>query len=212
MEILTDIVITASLYLLLLGNAVAVLIGILVLCAPQVLQPLNTASSRWFSSRKMGRSLDTHIDTDQIVLNHPRVLGALLIVASVLVLVKGGVYFVMTPPEVGAQLIADLIPVPRSAQPLWEVVWISSGMVILLGALVGAILGVLILIRIDLLARLNIAASREYSVRIWSKSIEIERTGFDKNVLKYPRVWGAVVAVFALYVLVMLLPFVTSIK
>jgi len=207
---LTDIVITASFYFLLLGNAIAVLIGILLLCAPQVLQRLNTAGNRWFSSRKMGRSLNTHIDTNQIVLSHPRVFGLLLIVASAFVLVDGGTYFVTTPVEVGAQLIADLIPIPISNRPLWEVVWVSSGTFILFGGIAGAILGILMLTRIDLLVRLNVAASREYSGRKLSKPVEIERKGFNETLLKYPRIWGVVVTVIALYVLFGLLPFVAS--
>jgi hypothetical protein len=208
METLTDIAFVVSLKLLVLGNVVAVLIGLLALCAPRLLKRLTTAGNLWFSSRKMGRHMDTHINTDHIVLKHPRVSGVLLILASVLVLVKGGGYFITTPPAAGAQLITDLIPIQRSVQSFWEVVWLSLGTFILLGAFAGTVLGVLALSRDDLLARLNTAASRETSTRKWSKTAETVRSSFDKKLLEYPRFLGAVVIAFALYVLVILLPLV----
>ncbi len=208
MEMITDIAFSASLKLLVLGNAVAVLIGLLALCAPRLLQRLNTAGNLWFSSRKMGRSLDSQIDTDHIFLKYPRVFGVLLILASVLILVKGGGYFIEVPVATGAQLIADLVPIQRSMQSIWEVVWLFSGMVILLGAVVGIVLGILALSRDDLLARLNTAASRNISTRRWSKTLDTVRPDFDKKLLKHPRLWGAVVTAFALYALVILLPLV----
>ena len=208
METLTDVAFSASLMLLVLGNAVAVLIGLLALCAPRVLQRLNTVGDVWFSSRKMGRQIDTQIDTNHIFLKYPRVLGVLLILGSVLILVKGGGFFIGIPVAAGAQLIADLIPIKRSMQSIWEVVWLSSGMVILLGAVVGIVLGILALSRDDLLARLNTAASRNISTRRWSKTLDTVRPDVDKKLLKHPRLWGAVVTAFALYALVILLPLV----
>ena len=208
METLTDIAFVVSLKLLVLGNVVAVLIGLLALCAPRVLKRLNTAGNLWFSSRKMGRHMDSHIDTDHIVLKHPRVSGVLLILASVLILVKGGGYFVATPPAAGARLITDLIPIQRSVQSFWEVVWLSLGMFILLGAFAGTVLGILALGKDDLLARLNTAANREFSTRNLSKPMDTVRSGFEKKLLEHPRLLGAVVTAFALYVLVTLLPLI----
>ena len=205
MEILTDIAFSASLKLLVLGNAVAVLIGLLALCAPRLLQRLNTAGNHWFSSRKMGRSLDSQIDTDHMFLKYPRVFGVLMILASVLILVKGGGYSIRVSVAIGAQLIADLIPIQRSMQPIWEIVWLSSGIVILLGAVVGIVLGILALSSDKLLARLNTAASRNFSTRRFSKMLDTVQPGIDKKLLEHPRLWGAVVTAFALYALVILL-------
>jgi len=108
----------------------------------------------------------------------------------------------------GAQLIADLIPIQRSMQPIWEIVWLSSGIVILLGAVVGIILGILALSSDKLLARLNTAASRNFSTRRFSKMLDTVQPGFDKKLLEHPRLWGTVVTAFALYALVILLPLV----
>jgi hypothetical protein len=208
MQSLLEIGVTATLWTLILGNSVAVALGLLALCAPTLLQRFDQWGNLWISSRRAGRPLEVNIDSDGVVLRRPVVSGGLLIAGSALVLVQGGAFFLDTSPAAGAALLSGLFSPGAFTQSFWEIAWLSGAAIILLGALLGLVLGCLVLIRSDLLARLNASASRSYSTRSWLKPVETPHRELEENLLRHPRLWGAVVVLFGVYVLIALIAYV----
>lgn len=70
-------------YFLLTGNALVLLVGLLMVFAPRWLSRLITYSDQWYSVRQHTRALgQMHLDVDQWVLAHAKVSGVALIIMS----------------------------------------------------------------------------------------------------------------------------------
>ena len=68
---------------LLVGNAVCLLVGAMILFAPHLLATVESYTDRWFSVRKSMQPLDRmHMDVDSWVLKHPTSAGITLTILS----------------------------------------------------------------------------------------------------------------------------------
>jgi hypothetical protein len=68
---------------LLVGNAICVALGVLVLFYPHALSTLENYTDRWISIRQSTQSLDQmHMDVDAFVLKHPTSAGVTLCIVS----------------------------------------------------------------------------------------------------------------------------------
>lgn len=74
---------------LLLGNVFVMLIGIIILLRPGLLKSFEAQCNRWISTRKVYKFLDIeHNGADSMLTRNPKVLGVLIILASLYVLVN----------------------------------------------------------------------------------------------------------------------------
>lgn len=68
---------------LLVGNALCVIVGVMLLFFPRVLSTLEGYTDKWYSFRKQTRSLhEPYIEVDQWILAHPTVSGVTLSLLS----------------------------------------------------------------------------------------------------------------------------------
>ena len=78
-------------YILLAGNFVALLFGLVFIVRPSALKRLETWADRNFSGRKSTKPLEQmHRQADQFVRGHPRIVGVLVILGSAYVLANLG--------------------------------------------------------------------------------------------------------------------------
>ncbi len=68
---------------LLLGNAMCILVGVMLLFFPHLLSSIETYTDKWYTLRKQTRPLhESYIEVDQWVLAHPTVSGVTLSLLS----------------------------------------------------------------------------------------------------------------------------------
>lgn len=77
---------------LVLGNALALVIGVIILLRPSLLKPLEASANRWVSMRQAMRPLDqSHDGADRLVRQYPRASGLALLVAGLFLVATFGV-------------------------------------------------------------------------------------------------------------------------
>lgn len=78
-------------WFLIAGSMVAIAVGIMLIFFPNALRAIETRANHWYSFRCCSRSGDTmHMDFDRWIENHPRAMGWIIAVASLVVVVDYG--------------------------------------------------------------------------------------------------------------------------
>ncbi len=86
---------TALTGFLLFGNAMVLLIGVVVLLRPSLLKGVETVSNRWVSTGEAFDSLDSHSDLpDKAIARRPRLAGAVLVVVGLCTALQLGLFLV----------------------------------------------------------------------------------------------------------------------
>lgn len=86
-----ELVATSLKWLLVAGNALAVVIGIALVLYPDALTRLEPRMNQWYSPRASGKDLDrVHLALDDWVEAHPRAAGWIILVLAVFVVVNLG--------------------------------------------------------------------------------------------------------------------------
>ncbi len=189
--------------LLVAGNFFALIIGILMLAVPHRLEALFKVSDRWVSTKRSFEPLDLMHDTDRRVLRYPRVLGGILVIGSIFILIRGGVFAAGMSAAEGGRLLARVFggKLPSAA---WEVLWLSLIAFLLLGALLALVLGILSFYRMETLKRWSAVANRWVATQHLFEPLDTPNYTLNKIVHEKSRLWGALITVFALSALVAL--------
>lgn len=78
-------------WFLLLGSVLTIMVGIALGFFPAAMGKLEKQSGRWYSSRNLAKGADTmHTPLDKLVLKHPRILGAIIVIAALVNVVAVG--------------------------------------------------------------------------------------------------------------------------
>lgn len=189
---------------LICGNVFALFIGVLMLVAPRWLGQLFGTTNRWISTRRMTRPLDTPHPTDRAMLRYPRVLGAILLASAALILIKSAIFISGVSIADGGRLLARLYTGTKLPDGAWESLWLSLIGVIMLGAVLAVVVGLMALFRLGWLTRWAELLNRWVSTRKATKPLEMPRYALDNIVSAKPRLWGGVIAVLALFSTVIL--------
>lgn len=84
---LQEILQVALTYVLLSGNAVALLVGLVVLIRPSLLKKIEAWSNHWLETERVFGKLDQRVDLDKrIVPEHPRLFGLLVVIGSLFIM------------------------------------------------------------------------------------------------------------------------------
>lgn len=184
-------------YLLIAGNVFALLVGILMLAVPQRLEALFNISDRWVSTQRAFEPLDLVHDSERHLFRYPHVLGGILVIGAAFILVRGGLLAANLDAVQGGRLLARIFgaKLPPAA---WEVLWLSLVAVLLLGALLALILGILSFYRLETLKRWSAAANRWVATRHLFEPLDTPYYVLNRIVHEKSRLWGALIVVFAL--------------
>lgn len=190
-------------HLLIAGNIFALFVGILMLALPHRLEALFKVSDRWVSTKRTFEPLDLMHDTDRRVLRYPRVLGGLLVAGSLFILIRGGLFAAKVGAVEGGRLLARVFG-GKLPPPTWEVLWLSLVALLLLGALLALMLGILSFYRMETLKRWSAIANRWVTTQHLFEPLDTPNYTLNKIVHGKSRLWGAFITVFALCALVVL--------
>lgn len=190
-------------HLLIAGNIFALFVGILMLAVPHRLEALFKVSDRWVSTKRTFEPLDLMHDTDRHVMRYPRVLGGLLVIGSMFILIRGGLFAAKMSATEGGRLLARVFG-GKLPLPAWEVLWLSLVALLLLGALLALVLGILSFYRMETLKRWSEIANRWVATHQLFDPLDTPNYTFNRIVHEKSRLWGALITVCALLALVAL--------
>ncbi len=190
-------------HLLIAGNIFALVVGILMLAVPHRLEALFKVSDRWVSTKRTFEPLDLMHDTDRHVMRYPRVLGGLLVIGSMFILIRGGLFAAKMSATEGGRLLARVFG-GKLPLPAWEVLWLSLVALLLLGALLALVLGILSFYRMETLKRWSEVANRWVATHQLFDPLDTPNYTLNKIVHEKSRLWGALITVCALLALVAL--------
>jgi len=194
--------------LLIVGNLFAFFIGVLMLVAPQKLGGVFSFANRWVSTRQISKPLANPHQTDRTLLRYPRVLGAILLVSALLILIKGTIFISAVSVPEGGKLISRLYSGVVLSNVAWELIWIGMIIVIMLGAALAIVVGLMALFQLGTLRGWAESVNRWVSMRQVSKPLETPHYSLDKLVQTRPRFWGGLIILLALFSAIVLWWFV----
>ena len=193
---------------LVVGNLFALAAGVALLLAPhKVVTWLGLRTQHPVSVRRLTKKLEMPRNSEKVMLRYPRALGAVLLAGGMYVLIRGGVFVSALSVSEGARLLARLYPGAALGQPVWESLWLTAWTLILLGALLAILVGLLALLRVQTLKKLSRLTSRWISTRQAVKPMSRPYYGIDRFVATHPQTLGGIIALLAVYTLVMILGF-----
>jgi hypothetical protein len=193
-------------YVLIAGNLFALGLGVMLLVAPQTLVGWVGIGARWFSWRRATRALDIKHDTDAMLMRNPRLLGIVLLISGAVILVRAIAFATKVSANEGGQMLAGFFGsalAPEAGQSLW----LSLVSLVLLGAVLAVAVGLLALVRADVLARFSDFSNRWVTARKATQPLARTYRGLDLMVHTHPRLWGAVITLLAIYAAGMLIWF-----
>jgi uncharacterized protein YjeT (DUF2065 family) len=172
--------------------AMGLVFGLLAVIAPASARRIAAALGRQASSRRALRVFETPIRTESFVYRHHRASGGILTLMSFVVLAYLQFRF---DPRISELLVAQFagdlasgIIVPVATVLIWA------------GALLGLVVGVLVILRPSLLKGLEAPANRWISTRRLGQPLERQVADTDRLFAAHTRLVGAVIAASCLIV------------
>lgn len=194
------------LYVLIIGNGIALIVGVLLLACPRCLRWFEPQNGNPLSLRTLFKPIDIMRNTDRWLLGSPKLIGAVTVVSALFILVKGSLFVAGISIADGGGVLERLFGTGQAWPPaVWQVLWQSLIIALGLGVLFALTAGLLALSRFDLLLRWSEIANRWVSPRRAVRPFAHPFYGPDGQVRARPRLWGAVISATALYSFVMLL-------
>jgi len=198
-EITGDVIYTIILVLL-AANVFAAFIGVLLLAVPhRVTAWLQSVDSR-INMRRLTKPLDIMRDTDAVFFRYARLLGAVILAASAFILIRGGLLVAQVQASEGGRALARLFDAAQLPSNLWETLWVSLVIFMMLATVLALIVGTLMVFDVGLARKLSEVANRWLSTRQAIKSIDTPYQGLDHAIRAHPRLWGGIITAVALYV------------
>ncbi len=191
--------------LLIAGNLLALIVGVLMLVAPQRLASMFKVSDRWVSTKRTFEPLDMVHDTDNIVLRYPRVLGVILTVGAAFILIRGGIFAASLSAADGGRLLARVFGAGKIPPVVWEIFWLSMVAFIMLGALLALAVGTLSFYKKETLQRWSAIANRWVATHHIFDQLDKPNYGFNRLIHEKSKFWGACITVFSLCAIFLLI-------
>lgn len=195
-------------FVLIAGNLIALAAGLALLVVPhKVITWLGLRSTHPASVRRLTKSLERPRNSEKVMLRYPRVLGVALLAGGIFVLIKSMLFISSLSVAEGAGLLARLFPTTAIGSVMWQSFWIATMALILLGAVLAILVGLLALLRVQTLKNLSGFTNRWVSTRQAVKPASRPYYGIDRFIAARPQVWGGIIALLAFYTLLMIIGF-----
>lgn len=188
-----------GLWFLFAGNVFAVLVGVLMVAAPQLLARWSHLANRWVSTHTLTERLEQMRDVDGYAFRHARIVGLALLAGALFILIQGGQFVRRLSIADGGSLLSDLFDGRNLPPAVWESLWLSAVILLLLGALLALVVGVLGLFERSWLQRFFGVANRWISTHRGTEALDVPRYPLDATIRHRPRIWGAVIALLGTY-------------
>ncbi len=179
--------------------ALSLLTGLLLLLAPHRLQQGNHPLTRWRSTRRALRPLETPIGIERSVYRHHRLVGLAIMTGSAFVLFS--LMFSWSTAANAAALPGNWSPTLR--QWLME----HATLLLWLGNVPALFIGAVVYFRPSLMRGTEQTANRWLSTRRMLKPLDSPHYGLQSVILNHPRLSGALITLATLYILASVLLF-----
>ena len=189
---------------LIIGNLLALLIGVMMLTAPKQLAKFFKLTDRWISTRRLTKPLEVPRRADRALLRYPRVLGAVLLASATLILIKGIIFISSLSVSDGGKLLARFYSGANLSSMAWEILWLALIILICAGAILALTVGVLSIFKTRQLRHWADTTTRWVSTRRLTKPLEIPHYPLDKMVRENPKIWGGTISALAFFSVIVL--------
>ncbi len=193
MDVVTGILLKASLLFLCSVSLVSVLLGAVMLLRPERIVAWGQYFSRWFGSAKISEQLDRPHWIDRYFYRHHRVVGAVLVIGAVYVLYT----FLL---NYNVRRISAAF-----ASHTWGLLDALIGLM-LIGGVLAALVGLIVLVSPSLLREIETSANRWVATDGMAKTLNEVRNSFDQFIQRHNKAAGALMIAGGLYVLIFLGP------
>ena len=194
MDAIREILFRSLLAVLCAGGLVGIVVGFGMLFKPDRIVFLNQYFSRWVGTQKLNEQLDRPRWIERYFYRHHRAVGSFLLIGAIFIL-----YVFMFSYNVQKFSAA----LPSSTKGLW----IALTAMLLVGGVVAALVGIIVLARPSLLRDIEKASNRWISTDRMAKSSDAMHHSFDQSVLRHRKLAGAFLIVGGLYVLIVMSQF-----
>jgi uncharacterized membrane protein len=193
MTIVQEFLVRVVLTLLCAGSLAGILLGAGLLWKPERVASWNQYFSGWISADKVTAQLDRPRWIERYFYRHHRLAGALLSIGAIFVLYA--LVFNHELRRVSAAL-------PSVSLFLWDAL---VGM-LLVGSVLAALIGVIVLVRPSLLREIEKSSNRWISTEGIVKLFDGMNNSFDQQVLRHRAVAGVIMIIGGIYILINVAP------
>jgi hypothetical protein len=193
-SVINDILLRFFLILLCTGSSVGVLVGAGMLLRPERVAFLNQYFSRWVGVDKIEEQLDRPRWTERIFYRHHRLVGGILIIGAIFVLYS--FLFSYNVRKISA------VTAPGN----WEL-WDALVAMLLIGSVLAALVGIIVLARPSLLRDIEKSTNRWIPVEPAVKLFNSMRYSFDQPILRHRKIAGVLMVIGNTGILIALGPF-----
>ncbi len=201
-ELLIEVIVQSGVVFLLLGTFVALVVGVLLLIAPERVVAFKQYSDRWLTIRKHTKVLEVQRHHDPFFYHHHRAVGSLIIVGASYVLYR------MAFDALGT-LTPDMVDLPERLI-FWQWLYDAGITFLTIGSFFALWVGGIIFFRPSLLKGIEQQANRWLSSRQALRRTDQNYTGFEAVLIRYHWVSGLILIFGAVYTWWLLLGFVLN--
>ena len=191
-NVLGDITLQTFLIFIVVGCVLSLLVGIWMLLQPDAALRLNQFFNRWFATNKLASMLVSRRNVENVLHRHHRLVGALVLIGSMYYLIYALLFALKTKGFAG--LLFQSSTGPLAGWPMTAVM-----IVLALGNVLAVVVGVGLLLRPNLLARLEAWASRSYGTEKLQQSLEAMHMQPDEAIARHIRLVGVLIVAGSIY-------------
>lgn len=176
---------------LLFSSLMGVILGLLLIFKPQLMEHVNRVANRWFSTRRMMKSMDASVNIEGWFFKYHRPVGALIMLGSGYILVAFSMTF-----DKATAMRSLSVYAPANMLDI-----LVDGMVLfaLIGAVVALFLGLFMFLRPSMLRGAEDVADQWISIRQITKPMEVPRGQVEDFVARHRQRVGWVLLTGSIY-------------
>lgn len=193
----------ALIYIVLTCAILALITGLLFLIAPAKAALINQNMNRWISLRRSSKGLETPINIDHIIYRYHRPIGLFVLFGSSYTLYQFAFNYQQTT-AISAFGISPL--------HIGLVNWLLNAMLVFTipVMVLTIIFGAILFIRPSTLKKSELLLNSWLSTRKSLLPLEQNKPEIDNWLLRYPRIFGAIVTTSSLYITAIFLSFILN--
>jgi len=202
MDLLIEIATESALYTLILFSTAALIVGVMLLVAPQKIKRLRQISDQWLTPRKPLKSLEIPRESDSFLYHNHKWVGAIAILLPLIT-------FYLLLYGVAEQLPRSAVS--RQEQYLfWQWLFDSAIIFLWITNMFALFVGVVIFFRPSMLKRIEVISNRWLSTRQGLRRLDQSYSQIDELMLRRSRWTGFFLILGSLYTLVLVLTFMSQ--
>jgi hypothetical protein len=200
MQVVNEILIETAIYLLFVLVVVAFIYSAMILFQPKVALWLNAKFDSWYSTKNVDDTFDTHIDTDQWVLNNRWWVGSLFLLGALFTL-----KYILLDFDANKFITLVVRPDGQSARTFSEIVVVSIQWLLAFTSFVGVLACAFFLVNPEKFQRFSKRLDHTHSTTYIKEKADTVSTALDDWVMKNHIMVGLFLLLGSTYLVIILL-------